>query len=231
MRRRVLAIVLCTTCFTGLVAQFHGLAAERALLEPEWNDPVIARARNNPQLAPPPAPQTLAGEAQAPLSLPRWGFAKKVDDLTSEERARSRTTLSAAVASSAVVGWPKCATKTAKTEHVRDKTGIWFTDHYNFGCLVISVSGDRAFSPALKLPTAAAAAPAADDCSNPGGAASSVDDAESDTRGRFELEISLSNLPYTITGRCAEGAEAFCRNRTAQCALVTRLIFLGGNPQ
>jgi hypothetical protein len=228
MRRRVLAIVLCTTCFTGLVAQFHGLAAERALLEPEWNDPVIARARNNPQLAPPPAPQTLAGEGQAPLSLPRWGFAKKIDDLTSEERARSRTTLSAAVASSAVVGWPKCATKTAKTEHVRDKTGVWYSDHYNFGCLIISVSGDRAFNPDLKLPTSAAAA---DDCSDRARSASSVDDAESDARGRFELQISLNRLPYTIAGRCSKAAEAFCRNRAAQCALVTRLIFLEGNPQ
>src|SRR5260370_13171505 len=104
IRKTLLCTVLC--CFTILAAQFRSVAAERGLLEPEWNDPVIARARNNPQLAPPaPAPQSMAGEAQAPLSLPRWGFAKKIDNLTSEERARSRTAQfsNAAVASSAAV--------------------------------------------------------------------------------------------------------------------------------
>jgi hypothetical protein len=204
-------------------ANFQVLAAERGLLDPDWNDPGVARARNNLQLAPRSiAPPTAAGEV--PLSLPRWGFGQKIDSHTSEER-----TLARAAPPTAVPAWPNCATKTPKTSRGRDKTGVWYSDDYDFGCIIITVSGDRAFSPDLKFPSGLTAT---DDCSEQARAAPPpADDSESDNRGRFELQISLNRLPYTIVGRCLEGAEAFCRSRAAQCTLVGRLIFLGGSPQ
>jgi hypothetical protein len=206
---------------------FQVLAAERGLLEPDWNDPVVARARNNLQLAPRSiAPPTSANkEGEAPLSLPRWGFGQKIDSHTPEERPLAR----AVQPTAAVPAWPNCASKTPKTGHVRDKSGVWYSDDYDFGCVIITVSGDRAFSPDLKFPSGIAAT---DDCGQQARAAPPpTDDSESDNRGRFELQISLNRLPYTIVGRCLEGAEAFCRNRAAQCTLVGRLIFLGGSPQ
>jgi hypothetical protein len=210
-----------------LAAQFQSFAAERGLLDPDWNDPVVARARNNLLLAPRSiAPPTSANrEGEAPLSLPRWGFGQKIDSHTPEERALARTVQPTAT----LPAWPTCANKPPKTGHVRDKTGVWYSDDYDFGCIILTVSGDRAFSPELRFPSGLKAT---DDCSEQARSAPPpADDSESDNRGRFELQISLNRVPYTIVGRCLEGAEAFCGNRAAQCMLVGRLIFLGGAPQ
>jgi hypothetical protein len=219
----LVGVVFC--CFTISAAQFQSLAAERGLLEPDWNDPNVARARKNLEAAPRTlAPQSTAREAEIPLSLPRWGFGKRIDSPNSQERALSRS----AAPTGAPVALPKCAAKTPKTSHVRDKTGVWYSDQYDFGCLIISFSGDRAFNPDLKFPTGLTVP---DDCSEEARAAPPADDSEGDAQGRFELQLSLNRLPYTLSGSCLQGAEAFCRNRAAQCALVGRLILLGGNPQ
>jgi hypothetical protein len=222
--KTLLTIVSC--CFVISAVHWHSFAAERGLLEPDWNDPSVARARINPQTG---ALRSQAARSsdragEAPLSLPRWGFGKTLDNPNAEERLVSRT----AAPAGPVPGWPKCAAKTPKTEHIRDQSGIWYTDHYDFGCLVISVSGDRAFNPDLKFPAGLAAA---DDCSAAARAAPRADNGEGDARDRFELLISLNRLPYTIVGRCSQGAEAFCRNRAAQCSLVGRLLFLEGSPR
>jgi hypothetical protein len=217
-------------CFTISAAQSQSFAAERGLLAPDWNDPSLSRARKNLEAAPRSlaphtlAPRSTAREGEIPLSLPRWGLGQRIDNLNSAERALSRS----AVSIGAPVAWPKCAARTPKTEYVRDKTGVWYSDQYNFGCIIISISGDRAFNPDLKFPTGLTVP---DDCSEEARAAPPVDDSEGDAHGRFELQLSLNRLPYTLSGSCLQGAEAFCRNRAAQCALVGRLILLEGSPQ
>jgi hypothetical protein len=203
------------------VAFSPSVAAERGLLEPDWNEPALAKARaamvNAARVA---APRIEAREAETPLSLPRWGFGSNISRPTIEEQARART----ALPTRAVSAWPVCAAQSAEPKEVRDKTGLWYSDHYDYGCLVISISGDRTFAQDLAFPTGVTAS---DDCADQ----SPIDTTDSDTRGRFELQLSLNHIPYTIVGRCSGDAETFCRNRVAQCALVGRLVLRGGQPQ
>ena len=129
-----------------------------------------------------------------------------------------------ALPSGSIPAWPSCAKPSADPKPVTDKSGLWYTDTYDYGCVVISISGDRSAKPDQSFP---AGVMLPEECSNQ----SAVDSTDTDTRGRFDMQISLNRIPYEIVGRCSEEAEAFCRNRAARCALVGRLILRGGRPQ
>jgi hypothetical protein len=159
-------------------------------------------------------------DAEFPLSLPRWGLSNRIDQPTSDEISRSR----AARLSGSIPAWPSCAKPTADPKPVTDGSGLWYTDTYDYGCVVISISGDRSAKPDQSFPTGVTLP---DECSDQSG----VDSAETDTRGRFDMQLSLNRIPYEIVGRCSDEAETFCRNRAARCALVGRLILRGGSPQ
>src|SRR5215467_10555366 len=140
---------LAGTTFAVCTASFSLYAQDRALRDPDWNDPGLVRARESFQdqrrkglitLAAPPG-----GRA---LSLPRWGFAKDFKNLEPNERNRARTPEKL----TSTLKWPDCAVTTPKTEQIRDETGIWYSDSYDFGCVFLSVSGDRAYNPSLNLP-------------------------------------------------------------------------------
>jgi hypothetical protein len=210
-----MCFILCAVVLYPPLSQ----AAERGLLEPDWNDAGVARAREN--LAPEPRARSL-GERS--LSLPQWGFGKNITAPDGNERARARSIGN--VGSS--MPWPPCASPSPTTEHTRDDTATWYSDSYDFGCLHITVSGDRAYTPDLKVP----AAPKLEgECSNLETRALGREQPEGDRQGRFELQLRLNAIPYTISGECFKGAEDFCRDRSAQCALINRLILLGGNKQ
>jgi hypothetical protein len=197
-------------------------AGERALLEPDWADPRLVQPRAAFERRA--RPRETTGERA--LSLPHWGFAQKIAHPDADERSRSLAPAAAAAASP----FPSCAAEPPKVQTVRDETGSWYTDSYDYGCLNISVSGDRNFDRALKppVPEGAAVTP---DCPAQPQQVSPAEEEDSDTKGSFELQITLNNLPYTISGQCFEGAEGFCRDRVAQCALVDRLIFMEGSQQ
>lgn len=197
------------------------LAAERTLLDPDWNEPGVAK----PKAAMDSQRAARAGgardsDADIPLSLPRWGWSNKMDSPTSDERSRAR----ASIPTGSIPGWPACAKPTAEREPLTDKSGLWYSDEYDYGCVGISITGKRAADPNQSFP---AGVTLPDECSNP----VAVDSTETDTRGRFEMQLSLNRIPYTIEGHCTDEAEAFCRNRAARCALVGRLILRGGSPQ
>jgi len=195
------------------------LAAERTLLDPDWNDPGVAKAKSGLETGRAARSNALKdGDTQ--LSLPRWGLGTRMDRPTPDEQSRARS----ALPSGNVPGWPACAKASADPSALTDKSGLWYTDTYDYGCVVISVSGDRAANPDQSFP---AGLSLPDECANPTG----VDSAESDTRGRFEMQLSLNRIPYTIEGTCSEEGESFCRNRAGRCALVGRLVLRGGNPQ
>jgi hypothetical protein len=197
------------------------LAADRALLDPDWNDPGVAKARSALESARAARPSADANrDANIPLSLPRWGLGNRMDRPTPDEQSRAR----AALPSGNVPAWPSCAKATADPKPLTDKSGLWYTDTYDYGCVVISISGDRAANPDQSFP---AGISLPDECSDP----NAVDSTETDTRGRFELQLSLNRIPYTIEGQCSEEAELFCRTRAGRCALVGRLILRGGSPQ
>ena len=214
---------LAGTTFAVCTASFSLYAQDRALRDPDWNDPGLVRARESFQDQRRKGLITMAAPLGGrELSLPRWGFAKDFKKLEPNEhgRARSPTKLTSRLK------WPDCAVADPKTEHVRDETGVWYTDNYDFGCVILSVSGDRAYNPNLKVsvPT-----PQVSVCEGVGPAVQPS--LEGDRQGRFDLSLLLNRIPYTISGECYEGALEFCRDRAAQCALVDRLIYLEGNKE
>jgi hypothetical protein len=208
-------------CFGLTLILSPALAAERVLLDPDWNNPEVARARKalESQRTAKTSPD-VSRDAELPLSLPRWGLSGRIDQPTSDEQSRSR----AGLLSGSIPAWPSCAKPTADPKPVTDGSGLWYTDTYDYGCVVISISGDRSAKPDQEFPTDVRPP---DECSDQSG----LDSTETDTRGRFDMQLSLNRIPYEIVGRCSEEAETFCRNRAARCALVGRLILRGGGPQ
>ena len=160
-------------------------------------------------------------DAAIPLTLPRWGMSNRIDRASTDEQSRARS----ALPSASIPGWPSCAKPTADPKPLTDRSGFWYTDTYDYGCVVISISGDRAADPNQSFP---AGMSVPDECADPNAPDTPETD---DTRGRFELQLSLNRIPYTIEGNCSKEAEAFCRNRAGRCALVGRLILRGGSPQ
>jgi hypothetical protein len=198
-----------------------GLAAERVLLDPDWSSPDVARAQKalEAQRAANASPD-VRRDAELPLSLPRWGLSSRIDRPTSDEQSRAR----AGLLSGSIPAWPSCAKPAADPKPVTDGSGLWYTDTYDYGCVVISISGDRSAKSDQQFPTDVSPP---DECSDQSG----LDSTGTDTRGRFDMQLSLNRIPYEIVGRCSDEAESFCRNRAARCALVGRLILRGGNPQ
>ena len=200
-------------------------AQDRALRQPDWNDESVARANEN--FKDQANKRMFALPPGRDLSLPRWGFGKDVRTLDTNERDRARTFARAAVP----MRWPECAKADPQMTHIRDETGVWYTDNYDFGCIIISVRGDRAFNPNLKIPGVGPSRRAVGSECDPGPEPPRrAKEHEGDHR-RFELQLTLNRLPYTIAGECLEGAEEFCTDTRAQCVLVDRLIYLGGSKE
>jgi len=202
-------------CFCVVLVLSPVIAAERNLLDPDWNDPAVAKARSAIESAG--RARTGADER---LSLPRWGMGNRIDRPTPDEQSRARM----ALPSGSIPAWPACAKPSADPQPLTDKSGLWYRDSYDYGCVVISISGDRTAKPDQNFPDGAMLP---DECSD----RSAADTTEDDTRGRFEMQLSLNRIPYEIVGHCSDEAEDFCRNRAARCALVGRLILRGGSPQ
>ncbi|WP_128970311.1 hypothetical protein [Bradyrhizobium tropiciagri] len=208
-------------CFGLALTLSPGLAAERVLLDPDWNSPELAKAKNaleSQRSAR--SSESVSRDAELPLSLPRWGLSGRIDQPTSNEQSRARS----GELSGSIPAWPSCAKTLAEPKPVTDGSGLWYTDTYDYGCVVISISGDRSAKPDQDFPTDVRTP---DECSDQSG----LDSTETDTRGRFDMQLSLNRIPYEIVGRCTEEAETFCRNRAARCALAGRLILRGGSPQ
>jgi hypothetical protein len=208
-------------CFALALMLSPSLAAERVLLDPDWSNPEVARARTalESQRSARSSPD-VSRDAEIPLSLPRWGLSNRIDQPTSDEQSLSR----AGLLSGSIPAWPSCAKLTATPEAVTDRSGVWYVDNYDYGCVRIAIKGDRAIPPGqpfrsnVRLP---------DECSDQSG----LDSTETDTRGRFDMSLSLNGIAYDIEGHCSDEAEAFCRSRAARCSLVGRLILRGGSPQ
>ena len=126
---------------------------------------------------------------------------------------------------------------------MRDATGTWFTDNYSYGesnkppCLRLSITGDINYDKEIerKLHGRALGTQIAksdhDDCENPSAEPPVAAAADDDTRQRFNIEVSIAKVAYSITGQCNSGAENFCLNRAAQCQLLNRLILKDGEQQ
>jgi hypothetical protein len=204
----------------------RSFAPQARQLPVDWGDANLKRARAGFEAQPQMRSRSLKQET--PLSLPRWGFSADIQKSTSEEQTRSfsaATTLSD-------VGWPACAKALVKREPLSDNSGSWYADDYDFNCISLTIRGDRNVDPDTRV-----AAQGTADCNLEQGRSVPSDSTGAihpgdDTQGTFELEVKLNGIPYSISGTClTPEADPFCRNRASQCALVERLIFMGGSEQ
>jgi hypothetical protein len=224
----------CTIILLGLVASAGIVGAtDSALLVPDSGDPALARARAGLQHLNQTV-QTLgnhtieeivptAKAGKGPLSVPRWGLSESINQPSPVEAILSRSPERFA----GKFQWPKCAAKAARVDHTTNDAGTWYSDTYDYGCIQIGITGNRAYAPGLVPPNDAGS----DDCSAEARQARPLAaNAEGDSNGRFELNLSLNGLPYSIEGSCSKDALGFCKSRAAQCGIVDRLILLGDQP-
>jgi hypothetical protein len=208
--------------FLAIVVLTGSALAGRAIVEPDWDDQTVQRAkkgydaeqRTKREMGVSAIDrQKSAGDAE--LSLPRWGF-------TGDLRATPNRATRRESGDAHTLQIPDCVAKRAKESPVRDKTGTWYVDNYDFGCLHLSVSADRNFDPDIRPPTAAQSE---EDCS-PAAQQRPVDAGARE----FEIQVRLdkSKLHYVISGECYQGAEEICQDRRAQCALIGKFDFKGG---
>src|SRR4051794_1916371 len=79
-------------CFCVVLVLSPVLAAERKLLDPDWNDPAVAKARAAVESAVraratgESAVRARATGAEEKLSLPRWGMGNRIDRPTPDEQ-------------------------------------------------------------------------------------------------------------------------------------------------
>jgi len=219
LRRAIAGWFLLTVVVTAGTAE-----AQRSQLPVDWSDNNTSGALESFErdMARTPRPKSLPTSRQ--LSLPRWGFGIDLVRPNANERARSLSSTT----STTEIAWPSCAAAVPKVGEAEGDTRDWYSDDYDWGCISINIMGDRNYDPRLRTEITTSAS----DCEVKNGrSTTAVTPSLQFDRGSFVLHLRLNGIPYTINGSCLRGAEAFCTNRAAQCALVERLILKGGAPQ
>lgn len=218
----MLRLMQCLVIALAIFSVVPCVAGERALLQPDWDDPKLASPRSNFESR----ARSFAAPAAEPgkeLSLPRWGFGNDLQNPTQDERSRSLAFTQER--SARAFPWPECASRTPPhVDRVDGANGDSYTDTYHYGCILLIISGDRAYNKALKVP----AQEGADVSECPASSDENPNEPEDDSKDKFELQITLNHIPYTIRGECYAGAKEFCKDRSAQCELIRRRIFAGG---
>jgi hypothetical protein len=202
-----------------------GFAAEPALadlLTPDWNS-APARAYLERDRAAEPA-STRAGTSsgggeQRALSLPVIGFFPGFNAAqlppADQDRLINQT-------GTATLDWPSCAVAPAAPGPVvRDDSGTWFTQNYDFGCVHVSINGDRNTDDTdanrARLPD--------------GDAVGTVDDeTDSGKAGSLTIRVNRFGLPYLVSIECYDEIKALCQPNGPWQSLINRLSIVGGTP-
>ncbi|MDR9759349.1 hypothetical protein RJJ37_06830 [Rhizobium redzepovicii] len=194
-----------------------GLAAGPAfadLLAPDWNAAAAKTYLARQGAAEPPG----SGSAMA-VSLPVIGFSSGFNDAELPPAARDKLINQA---DTAPFAWPSCAVAPASPGPiVRDDTGTWFTQDYDFGCVHVSVNGDRNTDDSdqnrARIPD--------------GDAVGSVDDeTDSGTAGSLTIRVNRFGLPYLVSIECYDEIKALCQPTGPWQSLINRLSIVGGTP-
>ena len=209
-------------------ARSQQAAGKRSLLPVEWGNTNLSRAMAGAKSQ---AASNAAGKnpaarrlqaASSKLSLPRLGLGQSLSTFSPVERSRALSASTDSAAPAALSTWPTCA-KLNSVKRLEADDGTWYTDTYDYGCIEVTVSGDRNIG--------RTAAPEVDKA-EPDCLLGGSDEPGSDTLHSFNIETILFKIPYSISGTCLSvAADSFCRDRRAQCALITRLIFEGGSKE
>ncbi|TAW00050.1 hypothetical protein ELI24_17465 [Rhizobium ruizarguesonis] len=205
--------------FVCLVAA--GSAADPALADlliPDWNA-AAAKAFLARDRAAEPGGTGSGGGVERALSLPVIGFFPGFNaaQLPPDDRDRLINQTD-----TAALDWPSCAvTPSAPQPIVRDDSGTWFTQDYDFGCVHVSVNGDRntdnSDANRARIPD--------------GDGVGSVDDeTDSGTAGSLTIRVNRFGLPYLVSIECYDEIKALCQPDGPWQSLINRLSIVGGTP-
>lgn len=232
-----------------LIGAAADVRAQSALVDPGWEDPAFSAYVDRADARSALGERAISEEiVDGAFSLPVLGLA----EVEGEGRDRSGlggTPFDPAAFAADVPDWPDCAAELPKIETVpKDPArtpgsppGSWYVRNFDFGCIHLSIEGDRNASPP---------GVASREFGDSGAiAVSSVDENAGeamDAEGRSALleatpglvtpvnasiAIKLGNLVYGLEVEClAPEAYALCRNVAALTLLAQKLQVVGGRP-
>ena len=121
--------------------------------------------------------------------------------------------------------WPLCAGPLPQPQLARDSSGTWYAGTYDFGCLQVTIVGDRGTSqsPSQEL---------SNELSEPSSNPSSPTDETGDPEDVYSvvLDTVQFGVPYTLTIDCNDDSKSLCRDRGDQLVLLSRFTIRAGRP-
>jgi hypothetical protein len=199
--------------------------AQTSLVSPDWSAPQLQKFLNSTTRANGFDSSTGAATRDAKLySLPVLGLVRDFSNPNPTGPLRDSFLNPALLANES--WWPKCASKEAIETPADDNTGNWYVYNYDFGCIHISITGDRnsetVVPPALRDELADKKV---DDKFHP-------DDENGNPANVLSVsaDIKRFNVPYIVHVTCTEEGKTLCQDAKAQATLLSRLSIVAGIP-
>jgi hypothetical protein len=199
-------------------------ASAAELLQPDWSAAATLKylaAKHADIATAAPLPENAQGQEDA-FSLPVLGFKPTFSQTTVTP---SMTDEFIGAAAPAPGWWPTCASSLEAPEIAKDDSGTWYSAEYDFGCITVSLYGDRNSS-APPTPEIG------DILSEPlSDTPSTVDEVGSSTPLSVTWQFVRFSIPYVLTIDCNSDSAAFCGDPNAQRILIDRLAIVAGAPK
>lgn len=195
-----------STILVALLAQTSVSLAQQVLLEPNWDDAELQTYLASRGSEAPPLP----GEPE-PFNLPVLGLDVS-GNAAPPPMGKSLEEL-----------LPDCAAdEPVVAEAARDDSGSWYTLNYDWGCLAVSINGDRTSETdpgnAAPIPDGISGVDVTDE-GEPGDAVSEV-----------SVFVNRFGLPYLVSVECIGDIKDFCQDQARVVDLVSILVPVDGQP-
>ncbi|WP_085738169.1 hypothetical protein [Rhizobium sp. CIAT894] len=217
-----LRLIVSVACFATI---FHVAAAQETLLQPIWSAPVSARylaaVDNSAGFA---AQSNEFGRLDS-FSLPVIGLQDGFASGTPDPALTDAFIGKASQAAPDEKWWPSCAGPVPKPQLARDDTGTWYAGTYDFGCVQVTIMGDRSTSKPTSTQFSDELSEPRVDPSSPADESGDPDDVYS-----VVLDSLQFGVPYTLTIDCDDSSKDLCRNRQDQLTLLSRFTIRAGKP-
>lgn len=221
--RFVVLVAVGTCCIPS------GALGQSALLTPDWGADATSRylqSRSDPtdRAAPMNTPANAATRSSRTFSLPVLGVQQGFQNQTPVPEIRDRS-IGETIIPAAATWWPACATAAPTMTIADDASGTWYTANYDFGCINVTITGER--NSTTNVPPGLI-----DDLAERAGDSRSATDENNDPNATFMRthEIKRFNIPYTVSIECTPDSLSFCKDETAQKIFLSRLSIIDGAP-